>query len=98
MSERRQISLDVVAWSLVEPTRLHNGTTVELGADSAVLELAGVSEAATRLELRVALPDAALLTTATIVARRPPDLVVVSLDELDSYDRARLSEFIRSAQ
>src|SRR6185369_4774199 len=92
--ERRRIALDVTAWSLIDPARLHHGATVELGADGAVLELAGLSVAATLLDLRIALPERALLTTATIVARRRADLVEVSFSLLDSYERARLSAFL----
>jgi hypothetical protein len=95
--ERRPISLDVSAWSLVQPTRLLTGTTVQLDGDGALLRLTGLTESAVQLDLRISLPERALHVSTNIVERRPPDLVVVSFDWVDSYERARLGEFLRTA-
>lgn len=95
--ERRAISLDVSAWALVEPERVFSGTTVELGVDGALVRLARLSPSAIELNVRIDLPGRPLHVSANIVERRPPDLVVVSFDGVDSYERARLGEFIRTA-
>jgi hypothetical protein len=95
--ERRAISLDISAWPLTQPTRLLTGTTVELGGDSALLLLTGLTESAEQVDLRIALPERALHVSTTVVERRPPDLVVVSFDWTDSYEQARLGEFLRTA-
>jgi hypothetical protein len=95
---RRAISVDVSAWALVEPERMLAGTTVELGVDGALVQLAHLSPSAFELNVRIDLPGRPLHVTATIVERGPPDLVVVSFDTLDSYERARLGEFIRTAR
>jgi hypothetical protein len=95
--ERRAISLDFSAWPLTQPTRLLTGTTVELGGDGALLRVTGLEESAVQLDLRISLPERALHVSTNIVERRPPDLVVVSFDWVDSYERARLGEFLRTA-
>ena len=56
-----------------------------------------LSPSAFELNMRIDLPGRPLHVTATIVERGPPDLVVVSFDKVDSYERARLGEFIRTA-
>lgn len=96
--ERRAISLDVSAWALVQPKRMLSGTTVELGVDGALLQLEHLSPSAFELNVRIDLPGRPLHVSANIVERGPPDLVVVSFDRLDSYERARLGEFLRTAE
>jgi hypothetical protein len=95
--ERRAISLDVSAWALVEPERMLSGTTVELGVDGALVQLAHLSPSAFELNMRIDLPGRPLHVSAKVVERGPPDLVVVSFDRIDSYERARLGEFLRTA-
>ena len=95
---RRAISLDVSGWALVQPDRALSGTTVELGVDDAVLRLVHLSPSAMEVNVRIDLPGRPLHVSANIVERRPPDLVVVSFDRLDSYERARLGEFLRTAE
>jgi PilZ domain len=96
--EQRPISLDVSAWALVQPERMLSGTTLELGVDGALVRLEHLSPSATELNVRIDLPGRPLHASANIVERRPPDLVVISFDRLDSYERARLGEFIRTAR
>jgi len=95
---RRAISLDVSAWALVQPERVFSGTTVELGVDGALVRLAHLSPSAYELNLRIDLPGRPLHVSAKVVDRGPPDLVVVSFDRVDAYERARLGEFIRTAR
>ena len=96
--ERRAISLNVSAWALVQPERMLTGTTVELGVDGALVRLAHLSPSAIELNVRIDLPGRPLHVSANIRERRPPDLVDVSFDRLDSYERARLGEFLRTAE
>ena len=94
---RRAISVDVSAWALVEPDRMLSGATLELGVDGALVQLAHLSPSAFELNVRIDLPGRPLHVSANIVERGPPDLVVISFDMLDSYERARLGEFLRTA-
>jgi hypothetical protein len=91
---RRAVSVDVWAWSPADPSRLLTGVTVELGPVNAVLRLPKLSEAAVNLTLRIAIPDRATLTHATILERTPPDLVIVEFDLIDSYEQGRIRAFI----
>jgi hypothetical protein len=95
--ERRAIVVDVSAWSLVQPTLLLAGTTVELAGGGALLQLPGLSEAAVSLELLLALPGQPLVARGRIVSRQPPDLYAVSFEHIDPSQRERLLEFIRAA-
>ena len=88
----------MTAWSLEQANRLLEGTTLEIGVDGALLRLSGVGPAEVHLDVRLALPDRGLFTPATIVRRDPPDLVEVSFDWLDSYERGRLRAFVRNAR
>lgn len=92
--ERRQLSVDVSAWTLVQPTQLLGGRTVDLGIGGASLRLPGLAPGAVRLELRFALPDRPLVVQAAVVHRRPPDLVGVVFDLLDPTVVERLSGFV----
>jgi hypothetical protein len=97
-TERRRLRLDVTAWSLEQAKRLMEGTTVELGRDGALLQLPGVGPTDVHLDVRLALPDRGLFTPATVVRRDAPDLVEVSFDWLDAYERGRLRAFVRNAR
>jgi hypothetical protein len=97
-TERRQLRLDVTAWSLEQAHRLLEGTTVEIGRDDALLRLPRVGPIDVHLDIRLALPDRGLFTPATIVRRDSPDLVEVSFDWLDAYERGRLRAFVRNAR
>jgi hypothetical protein len=94
---RRPLQLDVTAWSLEQANRLIEGTTVELGDEGALLRLPGVGPTDVRLDVRLALPDRGLFTPATIVRRDDPDLVEISFDWADTYERGRLRAFVRNA-
>jgi hypothetical protein len=96
-TERRPLRLDVTAWSLEQTNRLIEGTTVELDGDGALLRLPGIGPADVHLDVRLALPDRGLFTPATILRRDPPDLVEVSFDWVDAYERGRLRAFVRNA-
>jgi len=92
--ERCAIAVEVSAWSLVQPTRLLSGTTVDLSGGGAVLRLPGLAESAVRLTLRLDLTDRLLTTLADVVRRQPPDLVAVVFHDIDSSERACLLEFL----
>jgi PilZ domain len=93
---RRPVSLDVSAWTLVQPTRLILGTTIELGGRGALIRFEGLPKTAGRIELRIALPERDLLVSATVAARRPPDLFEVSFHGLNPNQRERLMRFLRA--
>jgi hypothetical protein len=96
-SARRPLQLDVTVWSLEQANRLVEGTTVELGAEGALLRLPGIGPTDVHLDIRLALPDRGLFTPATIVRRDAPDLVEVAFDWVDAYERGRLRAFVRNA-
>jgi hypothetical protein len=93
---RRPISLDVSAWTLVQPTRPILGTAIELGGNGALIQFDGLPKTAGRIELRIALPERGLFVSATVVARLPPDLFEVSF-QLNPYQRERVIRFLRTA-
>jgi hypothetical protein len=96
-TERRPLMLDVWAWAAEAPGHLLGGETVELGSADAVLRLPKLAEAASRVTLRIALPDRALLTEARVVRRLPPNLVLVAFDSIEPPEQARLRSFVESA-
>jgi hypothetical protein len=91
-AEGREI--DIWAWTADEPTRLLAGRTVDLDPEGAVLRLPSQLDVGTHLTLRIALPDRAALTRATVAEQRPPDLVKVVFDSIDQYERGRIRAFI----
>ena len=95
--ERRTVVVEVSAWSLVQATELVSGTTVDIGEGGVLLRLPGLSEAAVRLELRLAFAGRPLVVRGNVVRREPPDLVAVAFDTLDASERGRLLDFIRAA-
>jgi hypothetical protein len=88
------VSVDVWAWTADEPARLITAQTVELGPEGAVLRLPSLLDVGTHLTLRIALPDRAALTRATVAELRPPDLMKVVFDPIDPYERGRIRTFI----
>jgi hypothetical protein len=92
--ERRPVAVDLWAWSLVHATTRLAGTTVGLSEEGALLRVPGLSEAAVRLEIWLALPDGLLEVKASVVHRKGPDLVGVKFDGLYSSERARLVGFL----
>ena len=94
--ERRAIAVGVSAWSLVQSTERLSGTTVDLSGGGALLELPGLSDAAVRLELRLALPREPFVVVGNIVWRRPPDFVAVAFDDVQESELARLLDFLDS--
>ena len=93
---RRAVELDVIAWSLVQPTRLLTGRTIDLGAGGALLALAGLDDAAVRLDLRIALPSGTFRVSANVLEQRRPDVVAVVFDPMDSADQARVNAFLET--
>ena len=88
------VSVDVWAWTADEPTRLLTGRTVELAPRGAILRMPSLLELGTHLTLRIALPDRAALTRATVDEQQPPDLMKVVFDSIDPYERGRIRTFI----
>jgi hypothetical protein len=97
VEDRRAIVVDVSAWSLAQPTELLRGTTVDLSAGGALLKLPGLSDAAVRLEMRLALPERPVAATVNVVRRGPPDMVAVTFETIARSELDRLLEFIRGA-
>ena len=90
----RLVAVDVWAWTADEPTRLLTGRTVELAPEGAVLRMPSLLDVGTHLTLRIALPDRAALTRATVDEQQPPDLMKVVFDSIDPYERGRIRTFI----
>jgi hypothetical protein len=93
-ADRHPVAIEVSAWSLVQPTVRLLGRTVDLSESGALLRLPGLSEAAVRLELRLALPDAPLVVRGAVVHRRSLDLVGVVFEPLGPATTARLTSFL----
>ena len=94
MAQRAPIEVEVWAWTESEPTRLLTGATVELGDNGALLRLPKLCESATRLTLRITLPDRPILTEAAVLSRSKPSLVTVRFVGLASYERFRILDFL----
>ena len=94
MAKRAPIAAEVWAWTEFDPARLLTGTTVELGDHGAVLRLPKLSDGATRLTLRITLPDRPILTEAAVVSRSNGSLVSVRFVGLSSYERFRILDFL----
>jgi PilZ domain len=92
--ERRPVALDLWTWSLAHATKRLAGSTVDLSEEGALLRVPGLSEAAVRLEIWLALPDGLLEMKASVIHQHGPDLVGVKFDGLCSSERARLVEFL----
>jgi len=90
---RAPVIVEISAWSPRDPTRRLSGTTIDLGADGALLHLPKTSEAATTLDVTVALPDAPLTVTGRIV-RREGERIAVDFDAMPRQDRERLTGFV----
>ena len=85
---RAGLELPVDAWSLLASTRLINGVTLVLSGGGALLRLTGVPAAASTLELRLALPDGAISTSARIVRHNDDGTVAVAFDAMrDQQER-----------
>jgi hypothetical protein len=87
--ERAQVALQASAWSLVSPTKLHVGTTVDISSGGALLHLPGIPKTAAMLTLQVDLPEHPLAATAVVV-RRGEDNTAVAWRSLSREDRDRL--------
>jgi hypothetical protein len=94
MANRIPIEVEVWAWTESDPARLLTGTTVELGDHGAVLRLPKLTDSATRLTLRITLPDRPVLTEATVVSRSNGSLVTVRFVGLGSYEGYRILDFL----
>jgi hypothetical protein len=94
MAQRAPIEVEVWAWTESEQGRLMTGVTVELGDHGAVLRLPKLCDAATRLTLRITLPDRPILTEAAVVSRSKPSFVTVRFVGLGSYERFRILDFL----
>ena len=90
---RAPVIVAITAWSPRDPTRRLSGTTIDLGADGALLHLPETSEAATTLDVTVALPDAPLTVTGRIV-RREGERIAIDFDGIARRDRERLTGFV----
>ena len=90
---RAPVIVAITAWTPRDPTRRLSGTTIDLGADGALLHLPETSEAATTLDVTVALPGAPLTVTGRIV-RREGERIAIDFDGIARRDRERLTGFV----
>src|SRR5207247_2194056 len=79
------------AWSLVEPTRLLAGTTLNLSGGGALVRLPELPPATSVLDLTLALPEGPLGVRARVVRRDEAGVVALAFDELPREQEARLS-------
>ena len=91
---RAQAELAARAWSLLDPTRLGFGTTVDVSGAGALIQLPNLPLAATAVDLHLTLPDGLLTTRARVVRRAEPDLVAVAFEGLRPEDEERLVAFV----
>jgi PilZ domain len=82
---RSAARLEVSVWALAQPTRRLAGTTVNLSAGGALLDVPGL-----------ALPGGPVHASAKIVWRRDPALVGVEFERISPEARARLLDFVRA--
>jgi hypothetical protein len=87
-------ALDVEAWSLLEPTRLIAGTTIDLGAGGALLRLPGLPAATLVLDLRLRLPERTIQLRARIARRDPPEIAAVAFEHMPPADREAIVEYV----
>jgi hypothetical protein len=93
--ERVRITLEAAAWSLLDPTRLVAGKTVDLSPTGALIQLPGLSPFTTMIQIRIGLPDRPFMTRARVVRRQEPDLAAVVFHASNLQDQARFADFVR---
>ena len=93
--ERQQVELEVWAWTLAQPTRRLDGTTVDLSPAGALLWLPDLAPGVAWIELTIGLPAWRLHTSAGVRRRRDPALVGVDFDRIGAEKQARLVECLR---
>jgi hypothetical protein len=93
---QRSLRLHVTAWPLEQGDRLLEGRTVELSVYGALLQLPGLAPDERQIDVRIALPERSLFTPASVVRRKPPDLIEVAFDWVDVYERGRLRAFVEN--
>jgi hypothetical protein len=96
LTQRRQhvradVELPFSAWSLMEPTRLLAGTTVNLSAGGALVRLPELPPATTVLDLTLGLPDAPLAVRARVVRRDEGGVVALAFGGASREQETRLS-------
>ena len=95
LTQRRQhvrvdMQVPFKAWSLVEPTRLLSGTTLNLSGGGALVQLPELPPAATVLEVTLSLPDGPLGVRAQVVRQDDGGVVALAFGELGD-EEGRLS-------
>jgi hypothetical protein len=93
--QRHPVELEVWAWTLSQPTRRLEGTTVDLSLSGALLFLPDLAHGVAWVELTVVLPDWRLHASAGVRWRREPALVGVDFDRIAVEEQVRLAEFLR---
>src|SRR5207237_7109886 len=68
------------AWSLLDPTRLLSGTTVNLSGGGALVRLPMLPPAAPFVDLHLELPDGPLDVRGLVIRRDEGDLVALGFD------------------
>lgn len=95
--ERVPVTLEASAWSLLDPTRLVSGETVDVSAGGALLRLPGLAPFASVVEVRIGLPEQPFSTKARVVRRSEPDLVGIAFQAMRPEDQQRLEDFVRES-
>jgi len=88
---RAQLEVHFSAWSLLEPTRLLSGTTLNLSGGGALVRLPELPPATNVLDLTLALPDGPLAVRARVVRRDEDGVVALAFDAVTPEQAARLT-------
>jgi hypothetical protein len=88
---RAQLEVRFSAWSLLEPTRLLAGTTLNLSAGGALVRLPELPPATNVVDLTLALPDGPLAVRARVARRDEDGVVALEFDAVTPEQAARLT-------
>jgi hypothetical protein len=87
---RAELAFPCSAWSLLDPTRLLAGETVNVSGGGALVRLPKLPPAAPFVDLHLELPDGPLDVRGTVVRRDEGDLVALGFDWIGQVDEERL--------
>jgi hypothetical protein len=91
---RASASFACSAWSLLDPTRLLVGTTLNLSGGGALVRLPLLPPAAPFVDLHLSLPDGPLGVRGRVVRRDDGDLVALGFEGLAAADEERLIDAV----
>jgi hypothetical protein len=87
---RAELAFPCSAWSLLDPTRLLAGATVNVSGGGALVRLPMLPPAAPYVDLHLELPDGPLDVRGTVLRRDVDDLVALGFDWISHADEERL--------